>query len=552
MHVHPDRRWSAAPWSAIARHPLAWGAVIALGIGVRLLAAFPTFRSPLQSDAATTGLTAFEILRGDLQVFLCNGTRLGALESYLHVPVFALFGASRSTLFVAPQIVCVALLGAFAWLARELLGPEEGLAALLLLALPSPAILLLNVQPVTYAETLLWITVVLACAVRIVRRGPEALPVFGFGLAAGLGWWGSALSLAGTLPAALWMVHRRRDLARSGRSLLVAGAGFLLGALPWIAINLRYPLISFGRSFSAQQGSFHFRPVDDPGMLVDNFLRFGQNLGGLLLRADGARPAAFLPFVILAGALYAAALLQAALPLASRDGRRASPLLLPLLVAGCTGAFFVFSAAGSIPGNTERYIVPIGLAVPLIVAPLGTWIAQRSRAAAVLAFLFLLAANVSGYCLPGTPQRSELERVTRAEDRLLELLRARHIAWVFGEYWDVYSLNFLTGETIKAIPDTPPVDYHGYERALACTPVPFALISRDPMLVKAWARRADLRGENVSIDGVFTVFLPAPNPPPLWAPEAVVRLRGFRQGKARCGDRLKARTFPVANRAAPG
>lgn len=554
MSVPAVRRWSAG--AAVARHPFVWAAVIALGVLVRALAAFPPFRSPLQSDATMTGLTAFEILRGDLQVFLFNGTRLGALESYLHVPVFALFGASRGTLFVAPQIAGAALLGAFALLARELLGPEEGLAALLLLAVPSPIVLLWNVQPIGYAETLLFITVTLACAARIVRCGPEPLPVFGLGLAAGLGWWGSALSLAGTLPAALWLIYRRPALARRGRSLLLVAAGFLLGALPWIAINVRYPLISFGRGFSAQQGNFHFRLVDAPGELVHNVSRFGQNLAGLLLRADGARPEVFSPVVVLAGVLSVAALLLAALRLTSRD-RRASPLVLPLLVAGCTGAFFVLSAAGSIPGNTERYILPIGLAAPLILAPLGAWISRRSPAAAVIAFLVLLTANVSGYCLPGTAARIEQRRLAKAEDRLLELLAERRIAWVFGEYWDVYSLNFLSGETIKAIPYAPPVDYHGYERALGCAPAPIALISRDPIHAAAWARRAGLRGETVNIDGVFTVFFPIPNPPATWAPEVVVLLRGFRQGKARCGAPPTAPSIttcisPAASRAAPG
>ncbi|HKH44231.1 MAG TPA: hypothetical protein VKM72_06175 [Thermoanaerobaculia bacterium] len=535
MPVQAARRWSAGSAAAIARHPASWGAVIALGVLVRVLAAFPPFRSPLQSDATMTGLTAFEILRGDLQVFLFNGTRLGALESYLHVPVFALFGASRGTLFVAPQIAGAALLVAFAVLAREILGPEQGLAALLFLAVPSPVVLLWNVQPIGYAETLLCIAVTLACAARIVRCGPAPLPVFGLGLAAGLGWWGSALSLAGTLPAALWIFHHRAALPRRGRSLLLAAAGFLLGALPWIAINVRYPLISFGGGFSAQQGNFQFRPVDGLDELIHNVSRFGQNLAGLLLRADGPRPEVLFPVVVLAGALYGAALLLAALRSVSRD-RSVSPIVLPLLVVGCTGAFFVLSAAGSIKGQTERYVLPIGLAAPLLLAPLGGRIVRRSPAASALACLVLLTANVSGYCLPGTAERAERQRLARAEDRLLDLLVEKRIAWVFGTYWDVYSLNFLSGETIWAIPDIPAVDYHGYGRSLGCAPAPFAVISSDPTWgVEAWARRADLRGTTTSIDGAFEVFVPTPNPPPLWAPEVVVLFRGFRQGKAPCG-----------------
>ena len=541
------RRRAEVSWAVIARHPLAWGAVMAVGVLLRALAAFPPFRGELQSDSTMTGLTAFEILRGDLQVFLFNGTRLGALESYLHVPVFALFGASRGTLHVAPQIAGSALLAAFAVLARDLLGPEEGLAAFLLFALPSPVVLLWSILPIGYTETLFLCTASLACAVRIAQRGPETLPVFGLGLSAGLGWWGSALSLAGTLPAALWIVLHRPALMRRGRSAALAAAGFLLGALPWIAINIRYPLLSFGRDMSSQQGNFQFALAGGLEVLLANFHRFGQRLAALLLRADDPRPDVLFPLVLLAGALHAAALVAAVLRVA-RDRR--SPLLLPLLVAGCTAAFFVLSAAGSLTGNTERYIVPIGLAAPLLLASLGARIARRSRAAALLGLLVLLTVHVSGYNLPGTAGRAEQRRLAKAEDRLLDLLRERRITWVFGDYWDVYGLNFLSGETIKAIPEDPRADYHGYERELGCAPASFAVISRDPVWVAAWARRAGLRGETVRIDGAFEIFFPVPDPPPPGALDVVARLRGL-GGEDRCPP-VRARIFPSASRAAPG
>ena len=555
-------RRSGVSLAAIARHPLVWVAVIGLGVLLRVLAAFPPFRSAVQSDSTMTGLTAFEILRGDLQVFLFNGTRLGALESYLHVPVFALFGASRGTLHVAPQFAGIALLVAFAVLARDLLGPEEGLVALLFLSLPSPVVLLWNVWPIGYTETLLFITVTLACAVRIARRGPEPLPVFGLGLAVGLGWWGSALSLAGTLPAVFWIVLQRPAVWRRGRSVALAAAGFLLGALPWIAINIRHPLVSFRPGLPASQGNFAFHTADGLQQLAGNFVRLGDRLIGLLLRADAPRSEVLTPVVVLAGAIYCAALIVAVLQVAApgswtgmeeNGARRVPPLLLPLLVGGCTGAFFVLSAAGGIIGETSRYILPVGLAAALLLASLAGRIAARSRAASALAVLAVLAANLSGYALPGTAPRSEQRRLARAEDRLLDLLAERRIAWVFGDYWDVYSLNYLSGETIKAIPEVPFVDYHGYKRSLACAPSPMAVISRDPVQVKAWVRRGGLRGETVSVDGAFTVFFPNPNPPRLWAPDVEVRLRGFRRARNRCGEGAPtARTSPSASRAAPG
>jgi hypothetical protein len=487
---------------ALASHPLAWVAVLAAGALLRVLAAFPSFRPPQQSDSTMTGLTAFEILRGDLQVFLFDGTRLGALESYLHLPVFALFGASRATLSVAPAVMGVALLAVFGALARELLGPEEGLVALLLLAVPSPVVLLWNLLPFGYVETLFFIAAVLLFAVRVANRGPEPLSLAGFGLAAGLGWWGSALSLAGTLPAALWIALQRPGLLRSWRAMAPAAAGLVAGALPWIAFNIKYPLASFT---GGPKGNFAFRSAGGLDQFLDNAERLlGEVLPGLLLRAECPRPA-FL--AVLAGAIHGAAfLLSLAQVTRSARLRQLSPLLLPLLVAGCTGGFFVVSAAGAIPGDVLRYIVPIGLAAPLLLAHLLVRTAAWSRSVAVALLLLLLAVHVSGFCLPWSPVRIEQRRLARAEDRLLALLEERRVGWVFGPYWDVYSLNFLSGETLRAVPELPPTDYHDYGRKLSAVPVPFALVYREPGAARDLARRAGLAGETIDVDGAFEVF----------------------------------------------
>lgn len=426
----------------IERRPLAWVTVLAAGILLRVLAAFPSFRNPLQSDSVMTGLTAFEILRGDLQVFLLDGTRHGALQSYLHLPVFALFGSSRATLHVAPALTGIVLLVAFGALARELLGPKEGLVALLLLAVPSPVVLLWNTLPDGYTETLLFITAVLYFAVRVARRGPEPLSLIGFGLAAGLGWWGSALSLAGTLPAALWILLHRPGLVRSRQWMGLAAAGLAAGALPWIAFNIRHPLASFG---GGRQGNFAFASAGGPDQFLDNAGRlFTEILPDLLLRADSPRPAFLAASVGLAGAIHGAALLFALVqvsPIVSPRFWRGPPeegvsplppLLLPLLVAGCAGAFFVLSAAGGIPGDVARYVIQIGLAVPLFLAHFLVRVGSRSRAVAAALLAVLLTVHLSGVCLPGSPLRAEERRLARSEDRLLELLAAHQIGWVFG------------------------------------------------------------------------------------------------------------------------
>jgi hypothetical protein len=410
-----------------------WAGVFAAGVALRVLAAYPSFRSPLESEITKTGLDALAILRGH--------ARLGSPESWLHVPALFLFGATRGTLFLAPLAAGTALLAAFAFLACELLGEREGLAAFALFAVPPPMVLLWSSLPGGGAGTLFCLAAALGCAVRIGRRG--AVP---------------------------WV--------RSPRALGLAVA-LLAGALLWIS-------------------------VADAGRFAG---RFAVGTADLLLRRDCPRPAFFVPLVATAGALYLAALGLALVRVRFRPA-----LLLPLLVIVCTG-FWAASAAGGAEGDTVRSVLPLCLAAPLLMAGLWGLVSARSHAAGDALLLLLLVVNAAGYCLPWTPRRQTERRLARAEDHLLYLLEDRRTAWVFGRSRDVYALNFLSDERIKAIPDLGSADPYAYERTLdgsPGSPAPFALVSRQRGKVAAWARRAGLQGELVNVNNDFEVFFPAP------------------------------------------
>lgn len=515
--------------------PLAWAAIFLAGLLVRVLATFPAVRHPFESDVTLTGLTAFEILRGDLQVFLLNGVRNGALESYLHAAAFLLFGASRSTLYLAPLLAWALLLPVYGLFARELLGRHEALAAAFFLALPSPVVLELSYLPFGYVEMLLFTAAALWLACRVARLGPAPWSTLGFGVAVGLAWWCSAMSVMGTLPAALWIVLRRPGLARNARFLALAAAGLAIGALPWITFNIRYPLLSFRNDLAGWQGNFAFRPVGEAGQALENAARLArEHLPHLLVRPLCADPPLLAAARWLAGALYLLALLAALVRVVSRSSRSSRspggvdgarnlpPCLLPLLIVACGSALFVFSAAGSIPGDTSRYLLPIGLAVPLLLARSWSRLHGWKPAVAWTLAALLAACNLSGYSLPGRSCHREERRVAEAEDRLLGFLEEQRISWVFGGYWDVYSLNFLSHETIKAIPDLGWADYHGYQKTLGRAPARLALVGRRPGSARELAARAGLQGRVESIDGRFEIFLPIPNPPPEIDPQQLL------------------------------
>ena len=81
--------------------------LLALGALVRILYAFPTHKYVPDADSLNMGLRALAIRGGDLVVFF-SGVQIGALEAYFHAALFALFGASRSTLAIVP-LVCGSL-----------------------------------------------------------------------------------------------------------------------------------------------------------------------------------------------------------------------------------------------------------------------------------------------------------------------------------------------------------------------------------------------------------------------------------------------------------
>ena len=137
-------RWDA--WSLFA--------LLALlgGIGLRVAYTFPVHRFPADGDALMTGIRAFRILEGHTPVFY-SGVRIGALESYGHAALFALFGASRTTISITPLVSTCLMLLAFFFLARRLVGRRAACFALLVFAFPPASFLLWTYMPNGYPET---------------------------------------------------------------------------------------------------------------------------------------------------------------------------------------------------------------------------------------------------------------------------------------------------------------------------------------------------------------------------------------------------------------
>ena len=512
-------RWDA--WSLFALFALLGG------IGLRVAYTYPVHRYLADADSLLTGMRAFRILEGHTPVFY-SGVRIGALESYIHAAVFAVFGASRTTISVAPLLSGVLMLLAFFFLARRLVGRQAACFALLVFAFPPASFLFWTYMPNGYPETVLLGLAALWAAAES-REHPEsaALPVV-FGLLSGLALWNSLQALACVVPGAVLVLRSRRGLAETARALGLAAAGFVLGAAPWIAYNALHPLASFRSNFAAQ-------PVAGSEDLVSNMRRFAlAQLPELVVTGDveaggtpiaGWRTAAALALV----ALNVAAVLVAFRrpPEALRRGRTIAQGLAPLGLAGMlAAAFFVLSEAGRTPGPTTRYLLFV---LPLLCACLGLLLARLSLSSFPLALTLGLAValfDLSSYSLlPGRALRRHLEAGAAGDARFVAFLGERHVGAVFGDYWVVYPLNFLSKERVRGVPVNPAPDWYDYAGRLPEGSGQWAIASWRSDGRDALAGAAGVPGVAAEPAPGIHVFLPhVPTSPR----EALARLRAAR------------------------
>jgi dolichol-phosphate mannosyltransferase len=516
--VETSRSYLSLFRSRFDRFSLAVAVLFVAGLAVRLVATFPLYKWPADADSLGPPLVAFRILEGHLKTFY-NPPRLGAAESYLHALAFSVFGVSRAATAFAPLVVAVAFLVVTWLLYRRLLGRSRAPTALLLVAIPSPALLFWTFQPNGWGLTMLFTSATLLAAAAVVQGGESRSRGFFLGLSAGLGWWNCMIAAAPIAAAGTWILVRRRGALRSAGFLGAIGAGFLAGALPWFVYNVPRGMPSLRHRY-VQGSRGVVQSASNLGYVVS------YDLPELLVMADqtdGGSPPSLPPRAL---APVAAAVLLAALAFAAYRFRDSLVELFPLwATAGAILLLNTFSEAGASRGLTVRYVLPAYLLFPALVAKLGEATGVRRKtfgfvAPGVVAAFFLVSVP-----LPASPLRRSLERDAALEEQVVERLRSERVEVVWGNYWFVYPLNFLTREAVRGIPYDGSVDFYRYRDLLPPRPVRWALFSRIPGELAAWVGRIGASGRIIDLGGGHDLFLPDPNPPDRrTAPEAQERV----------------------------
>ncbi|HVT59276.1 MAG TPA: hypothetical protein VHR45_12845 [Thermoanaerobaculia bacterium] len=507
--------------------------LLCLGLALRIAMALPSYKYQVDADAILTALCAFKVMRWEHPVFYV-AERIGSLGGHLTALLFSLFGVSRSSLAAETVLSSALMLGAWYLFLREALGRRLALLALPFAAFPSPAFLFWTSTPAGgYPETLLFCASSLWLAARLVRGDRSPWSVFGFGLSVGLAWWASLLSLGCTFPALLWLAWRRRDLLQR-HAIARFIAGFLLGALPWLAFNVRHPLASLRQTAL-------IRPVPGRAALLDNARYLATfNLRELVASvAYDERPSAVSlalqrPVLAMVGMAALTSLLvfplwRCARRRQRRESRASSPAssALPLLALVAVAALLLvlLTVAGTDRGLPVRYLLPLYLVIPALIAVALAALASRLPAAAAACAVAIVVFNLAGACLPWTESRHRLAANAVYDQQLLAYLETQRVGAIAGSFWRVYPINFLSRERILAIPMQEGHDHYRVAEKLPASPLRWALVARNRRELAVWAGHAGLRGSFRTVSPLACVFLPDPNPPAGTPAEFQLRLK---------------------------
>lgn len=416
--------------------------LVVTGVVLRVISArLP--RGFLDADEAIVGLMARGWRRGEVSTFFWGQAYGGSLESVLVSGTALVTGWGVLPLRLT-SIALNAAAAAVAWrLGRLVLRPGPALVGAALVWCGAGTSVWWSVKSRGfYQVTLLLGLAVALVAARCGRDGFTPGRVAAVGLLAGLGWWQSAHILYVAAPLALWLaVVSAADGARAlGRRALVAGAGFVVGASPWLVFNLRNDWLSLR---AGEQVS------DDIGFVagVAKTVRVGlASLFGLALgdptRWVHGRTLDIALTVALSGLVVAGIVRLRPRTLRSPTMAVVAPLVAyPVILALLPTAGYV---------GEGRYYT---FALPFVALALAALLERPAAAVAAAAVAVVLASSYVAWLDPITVTSSGT-RLPADETPVLDELRALGDPPVLADYWLAYRLRYQSDERLAVASTT--------------------------------------------------------------------------------------------------
>lgn len=440
-------------------------AVLALLLAAAVLPRVPLLASAAHAfiaDEAVDALVIQHLLRGDLTLYNWDTTYYGIAEGVLTIPLVWLLGATPFAFKLGAVLLFLALVALVFLLGTQVYGPWEGVVAAALLVGFSPQIVRWSsLAAGGYGLLVAWGTLTLCWLHALRARESRAgWVVLGFLIGFGLYIYELYLVYVAVLAAAALLSFLQwRGVARQIRTAPLLALGFLIGWAPKLYTLLqgagggKEPVYAFAGpekilsnlrllARACVPAFFGVNPEGSPDLVeyVGSSYPLSRILGAAVL------------------VLWAAAWLWGlarCLRAVSRGEALGTESLLVLLVP----ATFLLMVLSRNPQDalSNRYLLPLLSAMPVLAGGALAALARRSRAIAVLAGLLLVlhpAVQIAAWHRHQGYLANGPRLVLRSEplDRVLAHLEQRGLRGAYAWYWTAYKATFLSGERIVVAP----------------------------------------------------------------------------------------------------
>ncbi len=469
-------------------------------------------RIPRGADQAVPALMARHILAGKGHpVFYWGSTYGGSLEPHLVAGAFFVFGDSPLVYRCVLALLYAIFLTGTVALTLRFFGRPAALVAALLLAIPPfflPYKILTSDGAYASVAVLGMASLFLALAAneRLGAGRGAAGALFILGLAAGLGFWVTPVTLPLAGVCLLWLLGRGRPRPSAGE-LVRYVAGALAGAAPSLIWNARHAWASFRAPEMA--------PAEGAGLLANARGFFSGSLPVLLGAArphfTGDANASF-PGALVVVPVLVALLLVPAILLALRDRR------VRLLFGALAALSFASVFSARLTPSEPRYLVAAyATLAPLLGISLSALFlgSRKALAAAGLGALAVLLAAQASSALHARRHLEDLDdaQVSGPLEPLLAALRAEGVTRAWANYWTAYRVTFESKGEILATPIAredgtrePTLDE---AVRTAADPAVVLLPPRDSCFRRYLRERGEPFGEERV--GAFVIFHPLPH-----------------------------------------
>jgi hypothetical protein len=478
-----------------------------LGLAFRL---WYLLHQPVTADEAIAGLMATQILHGHFTALYWGQVYGGSAEEVLLVPVVSLFGPSGLTLH-GFQIVLSMGSALLTWrIARRLVDNAwlAAFAGVVMWIAPQSAISNFTYDYAFRSLTMLCGLGTILISLRALDGSFGGVQSVLLGLVAGIGWWSSPEIVYFLFPAAVVFglaLYRQRSCLNAtlwARRSLLALAGFVVGAFPWLWANVHSHLASL------RPGSFGV-PPGAPGYLgrLGIFPRYvlpmlfslrqqytGSWLGGhlvgrgLFLILIGALTASLVACIRRGGGAAAIGLGAIAFPFLLaispatwfwRDGRYvvfAVPLLVLVLAVGAD----VLVAKGMSTPSWHRRRWPVDTASAFLV--IGGIVSVLSLANF---FEFVAPHPASGWSNPDAPSLATVHA-----------LESAGITNGYANYWVAYRVDFLSDNRLHiTVTGSDPLRWRSLDTAVRKSDNPaWLFVKVDSASLRQFGATANIQG----------------------------------------------------------